>query len=539
MINLTRRKRQAQENTGPLILAIVHNIENDVSLYQKEAKISNINELDRLIREIEPDVVKLAQSLHPDWALPIVLQAIGELYYGEYTNYNFCGNYFKRAAAYLWQNSLVPHGDYKNMVRLEELISRCYVLETLYSFRKMFIAIPDLWLSFENGHVNVPETFRERFRDYAPLAAGKGKRFRIAKENSRLMNQQSRQFLCGLKSVLDGDAPGEVEIFKNTFYKGIPGIENAECAKFWKEVFCRYCFYLAALTQCIDGDPPTSVTLFQEFAILGSEKYITQEIVTNSFWTKAWFNKQIPERYGSLLLDKPIVRISPNGDFATSPVLIGDSLNQFVEKQLLKYSTRSPYLCMPDSIFKDVFSEEFEDQCIDLFRNRGYLAGHVLETGVWKCQSGNVDLNFSDEKLYGEIDVLACHPRLPITFLIECKVLLDIEDSRSYQNLVAKLRDDSEGFKDKMRKKAVWLKESFEFRFGMPIDPFMFLVTDIPMPVIGVEDQEIILTYFNDLEQTLDEVEEKLPELSKQLLDEAGASWRGLIDFLQKGRHVT
>lgn len=506
MINLMRRKRQAQKNTGTLILAVLKKVENNALLGEKQTTIHDLSELDGLIAAIEPNASALAQSLHSDWAIPIVLQAIGELYYGAYTQYSYSGNFFKRAVVYLWQNSFEVHGNYKNMARLEDLVFQCYTIEILYSLRKMFLAIPDFWFTFKNGHAAIPNIFRREFQEFGILGSGRGKRLRVAEENSRLMNELSPQFLRSLTRVLEGEAPKDMVVFKNTFYEKIPGIENLECKKFWQEVFCRYCIYLAALVQLEELSTPTDVLLFKEFAVEVDETFLTQDIVENSFWKKRWFKKQNAENYGNLIVAKPIVRISPEGDFATSPVLVGDSLNQFIEEQLLGYSNRDPYLKLPNKIFRDAFSEKFENQCIDLFRDHGYLAGHILETGVWQNQSGNTDLNIPNEKLYGEIDVCAYHPELPIIFLVECKVLLDIRDSRSYQNVASKLKDDSESFKIKLRKKSVWLKKSFMYHYNLSIEPLLLLVTDIPLPILGTDSEDVSVIDFELLRDSLETI---------------------------------
>lgn len=239
--------------------------------------------------------------------------------------------------------------------------------------------------------------------------------------------------------------------------------------------------------------------------------WLSQEIVENSLWKRTWFNGQIAERYGNLIVAKPIVRISPEGDFATSPVLLGDSLNQFVEEQLLGYSCRDPYLNLPNKIFKDAFSEKFEDQCMDLFRNYGYLAGHILKTGVWKRQDGNVALSVLNEELYGEIDVFAYHSELSIAFLVECKVLLDIRDSRSYQNISSKLKDDSEGFKNKLRQKASWFQKSFMVCCSIPIEPVMLLVSDIPLPVLEADDEDVSVIDFKRLQYLIEYISGSFP----------------------------
>lgn len=517
MINIERRKRQAHENFDTIITGIYGDIKNKRVLIEKQSEIRSLDELDDIIQEIEPKLLLLAQSLQPDWAIPIIIQAIGELYYGKYTQYSFVGNYFKRSLAYLWQNAGVPHGDYKNIGCLQELIGFCYVIETLYSFRKMFIAIPHFYLHFQNGHVFVPEEYHHEIMNFGALASGRGKRFRIAEINSSLMNELSTPFYAGLISVLNGKSPREIEIFKNTFYEEIPGIENVECSRFWKEVFCRYSLYLATLAQLDDSEDASSVIIFKEFAVLIEEIYLTQEIVENSFWKKDWFKNKIPECYGNLLVEKPIIRISPQGDFATSSVLIGDSLNWFVESQLLGYPTRNPYLNLPNKIFQNAFSQKFEDQCIELFRSHGFLSGHILETGVWKTQKENINLNIPDETLFGEIDVFACHPKLPIAFLVECKVLLDVQDSRSYQNIASKLKYDSEGFRFKLKEKAAWIQKTFNFHYGVELEPLALLVTDIPLPILGIDDEDITITDFAHMEYVLEYADDQIQSLSDAL----------------------
>ena len=504
-VNFKRRKHQAQENVGSLITDVCGVFQSDESLIDRELEIHNLEELDQLIRDIEPDVLAIAQSLHPDWAIPIVIQAIGEIYYGQYSQYAFAGNYFKRSLTYLWQNSCTLHGEFKNLMRLQTLIKMSYMMETLYSSRKMFFANPELYLVFYNGHVNIPEKFREDFLRFGLLNVGKGKRFRIAEVNSKLMNEQSLLFMAGLIGILNGESPRKIPVFQNTFYEHVPGIENSECALFWKEVFFRFSAYISAIRQLDESEDACSVVLFNEYAATVNPKYFTQEIVENSFWKQDWFRCTDPEVRGNLVVERPILRISPQGAFATSAVLLGDSLNNFVEAQLMGYPTRTPYLKLPGTIFKNAFSEKFEDQCIELFREYGFQAGHVLESGVWKKQKKDAMLSVPSEKLYGEVDVLAYHTNLSVAFLVECKVLLDVRDSRSYQNLSAKLKDDSECFKDKLRKKGAWIQKALSSRYNQPITPYMMLVTDIPMPILGVEEEDIAVIQFQQLQEFLEE----------------------------------
>ena len=151
------------------------------------------------------------------------------------------------------------------------------------------------------------------------------------------------------------------------------------------------------------------------------------------------------------------MRISEYGDFVTSPVLIADSINYFIEKHLFSYQTHDTDIKLPSKVikavaFKNAISEPFEQKFIEYFRNLGFTAGHVSEKEVWKTQNGNIDMKSSNSNLYGEIDVLAYPKNLEMLLLIECKVLNEAEDTHSYKNLIVKLKGDSEAFSNKLIK---------------------------------------------------------------------------------------
>lgn len=69
---------------------------------------------------------------------------------------------------------------------------------------------------------------------------------------------------------------------------------------------------------------------------------------------------------------------------------------------------------------------------------------------------------------------------------------------------IAKLKEDSEGYKDKLLKKEAWLKEAFSIYYKKDIGPVLILLTDIPLPVIEFDDNKIIYTDFVKLKRTMD-----------------------------------
>lgn len=96
--------------------------------------------------------------------------------------------------------------------------------------------------------------------------------------------------------------------------------------------------------------------------------------------------------------------------------------------------------------------------------------------------------------------------------------------------MVSKLRDDSEGFRGKLRKKADWVSGSLQSRFPFPVTLMMVLVTDIPMPVLQSDDTDIFLTYFSNLKDTLDSIETQLSQFDVEDSWQLKSLWKEFID---------
>lgn len=502
-VKFTRKKRKASENSSIIIQRFVKALQTEVPLCNiKEKIIDNENKLDEIIKLIEQEVASIAITIESYWAIPIVMEAVAKIYYGDFKDYKDHGTTFKRALSYLWNNIFCFHGENKNIDQLLQLLYRCSSLEFLYNIKKMFWAIPNFYFKFENGYGIVPEIFFKSFLEFGQLNTGRGQRFRISKCNSKLMNDP--KYNDGLIDVLCGKKPSEISIFKGTFFEKIPGIENEQCKKFWQAIFTRYFLYLVTLSSV--EKEPSEIVLFHEFGVYMPENIITQDIVENVFWKQTWFEKQSFERYGNLIVDRPIMRISEDGDFVTSPILIADSINFFIEKHILGYTKHTTDIKLPPKVFKEAISEPFEQKCIEYFRSLGFITGHVSEKEIWKTQCGSINMKSSQSYLYGEIDVLAFHKDLKMLLLIECKVLNEAEDTDSYKNLIAKLKEDSEGFSKKLIKKGQWLKETFFEHYGIHLDPVLILLTDIPLPILNYDNEEIIYTSYAELKEVIKDI---------------------------------
>lgn len=514
MLNYRRRKRQASENSKIIIERLCNEIDTRKTLYPGVFRICTEKELMDVIKKVQENVRFRAEKIAPDWSIPIILESIGKIYYGDQEEAIDYGTTFKRALVYLWDIRGFDFGG-KSIESILEVLRLCYVIEHLYGLRRIFLIDNEFAFTMKNGYCYLNEKCGLIVNEFANLIQGRGKRMRIADENSRLMCRSIIDFSNALLDVLNGKEPKNVQLFKGTFYEKIPGINNIECKKFWQGIFVRYNLFVNMSMEQINEKEKEEninpiVNIFPEFSIDVPESFCTQEIVNDIFWNKAWLDNQDDERYSNLVVERPILRITEDGDFATCSALVGDSINYFIEGQILDYKFRSPKINLPSRIFKDVISTPFEDKVIHEFRKKGFWAGHVSESGVWKIQDRLIDLKCTSiEKLYGEIDALAYMQELNMAILVECKVLNDIRDYRSFKNLIAKLVDDSEGIQVKIEKKGKWVNEVLSRYFQTKILAVYVLLTDISLPIIDFPNDDIVFTcydkFFSALERILND----------------------------------
>lgn len=512
MLNYRRRKRQADENSNIVISKWDSIINNRVSLYQGKYCIRNDSELMALVKKIVCEVQIKANSIAADWSIPIIIEAIGRMYYGNRKENVQYGTIFKRALVYLWNANTTNVMERKNIESLLEVLGMCYVLEGLYGFRRFFLISNEFSFVVENGYFRCDDEYRPMIAEFADLIQGRGKRMRIAATNSELMLKKAGEFHKALLKVLSGEEPKNIRVFSGTFYEKIPGILDNECKKFWQSIFFRYELYISTLISerkesGNEKDFVPSVTLFHEFEMEFPEGLFTQEIVQDVFWNREWLDGQEDERYGNLIVERPIMRITSGGDFATCSVLIGDSINDFIERQILNYPSKSPKIKLPPIVFKNAISVPFEDKVINSFREINFYAGHVSEKGIWEVQNKSIDLNCKNNiRLYGEIDTLAYSPTLNFAILVECKVLNDVRDYRSYKNIVSKLVDDSEGFHAKVLNKSEWVNKALSNYYKTKVEAVCVILTDIPIPIVDCPNEDIILTYYNNLISSVKEL---------------------------------
>lgn len=508
MINYRRRKRQANENSKILIERFYQEISTRKILYPGIFNISTEKELIDVLKKLQKDVRLRAGKIAPDWSIPIILESIGKLYYGDQSKFVYYGPIFKRALVYLWDVERFNNGE-KNIESILEVLRLCFIIEELYGLRRFFLIDNEFSFTMKGGYFTLNEKHISIEREFASLIQGRGKRMRIAEENSRLMCSNILEFVNALCCVLYGDNPNDVPFFKGTFYEKIPGIDNIECKKFWQGIYIRYMLFVnMSMEQMSENKEEENlnpvVNIFPELSIEMPEGLCTQEIIYDIFWNKTWLEKQDDERYSNLVVERPVLRITEDGDYATCSALIADSINRFIEDQIMDYPFRSPKINLPARVFKDVISGPFEDKVIHEFREKGFWAGHVSESGVWKIQDLSINLKGTSTTLYGEIDALAYMQELNLAILVECKVLNDIRDYRSFKNIISKLVDDNEGFQAKIEKKGNWVNEALSEYFQVKVSAIYVLLTDIPLPIINFPNDNIFFSHYDKFFRVLE-----------------------------------
>lgn len=118
MINLKRRARQANENSDIIFTKFIEKVINREYIFEnvEHVKIDSEEKIIKLLDALEEIVVSTAKTIEPDWAIPIIIEIIGKIYYGDYCNYKSYGNSFKRALAYLWKDLFNLHGTKKTLI---------------------------------------------------------------------------------------------------------------------------------------------------------------------------------------------------------------------------------------------------------------------------------------------------------------------------------------------------------------------------------------------------------------------------------------
>jgi hypothetical protein len=447
----------------------------------------------------------LCNSLASQISLPILLQAVVNFYYGnnrstyaDHPDTFWIGPALKGTIAYISGNILSSDhiGQRTSLKNLKEIIFSVEFILQLNQIQTLFEVFEqpgDYVILGENGIKETSENFADVRRQYWESFIHRGQTHRTLDICNKALWQDAVESMNAVERILAGNSPKQEKIFQGTFFAEIPA-ENYSA--FWAGIWIRLlaAAYSSKFQIQLNQDP-LGVSIFNAFPfpidnrIVRNNRYLViQEELKKLIWNAEWYEKRFASNIPNMLVERPVVQLFPQREvYATSFLLIGDSINWFVESCILNEHNEFN-INVPNHLFQNHVSSAFETAIIQLFRSNGFIAGRVTEQGVWSTESNNIKFyNRFGNRIPGEIDVLAFNREAKLVYILECKVLNYPFRTNQMRNLVYKIDDicDTELFHSKLRKKLSWIKDTNYFESNEEMNFRSFLVLDRKFPGMG------------------------------------------------------
>lgn len=437
----------------------------------KALTIRNVDELRARRNQARAACMEWCRRLDPSIAVPILLQSIAECYYGplkeEAAHF---GPTLKTALAHVGRSVYgnVKPGRKTSLEAIEQAIwvaGLFLALEGNLMYWETMGTDSDFMVVDAKGIAGQSEHIRWVQEQATAATSLRGKAHRTLSESNATIWGRPRESLAAINAVVLGNKPSDQRVFRGTLFGDVP----KEARSFWWGLWGRFHAAIVSLSEygSEGSDIPPPICLFPPHSIdaLPDEERTSMQRL---FWEPNWYASRVEGNESHLIVERPIIHIDRDrGISASSFMLIGDSLNWFIEASVLNYDGGER---LPRFIFQKYVSQPFEEDANALFRRYGCISGRVSGSGSWSTQGGEVMLKTdSGEPLPGEIDALAHHPELGVVFVAECKVLAFPMNQNRLRNVVLKIQEaDSEGFFAKQRKKIAWLAKSDRFRDTPP-----------------------------------------------------------------------
>lgn len=478
--------------------------------------VNNLAECRTYLNKTRKLLERRAKEISPYIAIPILIQAITDFYYGGSYKEDlpWAGTSLKISLSLIWGNVHAIEGSPKSSIKqLSTIVKIAGIFEQLNNCVYIFETFGEGCIEFRpDGIYPKDENLQKAYYLFQKTFEKRGLTFRTLGQIGQIIYENPFAMKDAIENVIRGDISSAGEFFKGTIFNTILGTSPNNLA-FWGELWVRITMMLnTMLIRAKVTDNPLGIAIFEDYPVLVTEglgEGNIQEYIMNVFWRKDWYKKRITGDafdLNNMIVERPVLRVTnQQGIYATSSILIADSINWFVESSVLNYQGLGG-VSLPSQIFKKDISERFENQVCDTFRKHNFLAGVVNEKGTWITGLGNLTLTHdAKQKMPGEIDVLAFHPITHELFVVECKVLIHPYGKNRLTNIINKLGEtDSEGYHTKLRRKIEWIKNTNIF--GMyPVSQFAgLIIIDQVMP--GMFQGEFTVIDFEDLDNALDEL---------------------------------
>lgn len=440
--------------------------------------------------------IGLGAALDVRAVVPGLLETMEQYYYGEgarKAEHPWLGTALKSASVIVWKNRGSVHANVKAHEQVYRLVRAVGAWEQLQLHRDQIRALGiGTGTLTPRGVVLQRKRDRVRRAEWNSYAEKRGMALRTLKNSSDVIWRDGLQFLHAVGEVLHGELPSRIQLFQGTVFGEI-GREP----RFWLGLAVR--LQLMAFAGNFRGrgrdNATRGISLFEPFAIqtkfVGADQQLATEVTQSAFWQPVWHADRLRRRdwLSSMPVERPAIRIDDRS-FVVAITNVGDSINSFVENSVLRVFG---YAGQPvaEETFRLHVSRPFENRAIACFADRGWLADHVSDRGVWLDKV----LEHEDAApMPGEIDVFAVHPNGDLAVLAECKILSAPYTASKLLNVAQKLgKVDSESFHRKLEQKAEWLRgvEAFKNMHILRmllVDAGSFLAKGAPNLVLDIDD---------------------------------------------------
>jgi hypothetical protein len=454
----------------------------------------------------------LLRKIQPYYAIPILMQAVNDFYYGPYKRQPmWIGTAFKTSISLVWGN--LYHNHSTNLYSLERIadgVAASSIYEQLFCLQTCFMAGIEGVVKVNPDGFSYSGELKQFSFEWNEAFEKRGELHRTLEDSLKTIWKEPTAVVTSLQNILSGQRPSDQIIFKNTIFGEIPFGESIE---FWAGLYTRYllCMNATYLRSKIDTNQIGICVLPSKMIIPQIELDVNiLDVLKNSArdlaWEYTWYSPFLRhEKVQNMIVYRPLIPISKNQDlFVTSFHHAGDSLNWFVESSVMGYDFIDS-VKLSKEVFGKLVANKFEEKVISIFNDKGFCAGRVNDAGVWENGNGRQLLTNDNEKMPGEIDLLAYNESKRLVVIGECKVLSLSGSPTTIRNIIYKIGDlDSEGFHSKLRRKIQWIENTTYFKKITEGSFVGILILDREFP--GMHHKDHIVIDLDNLKNALDAI---------------------------------
>ncbi|KAB0442525.1 hypothetical protein [Lysinibacillus fusiformis] len=496
---------QAKEGSLELLRILYSNIRSlsskafqDLTNGSEFITIKDMKSLDSFIKKSKSYVQKKCSNISAYHAIPILEEAVVRYYTSNNDDsLHLVGPGLKHTIAVVWNNL---HGTTSNetssLSKITEAVISCIIFEQISMFKYLYEVLDEFEIYYDGVNIRLPEEIQDYVEECNDCFKLRGRSHRTLNDSIQAIWNQPEVALESLNNILNGESCSKQSAFKGTIFERIP--EDVPL-KFWAGIWARLTLAIQAISvrNVIDSDTQEltkGICIFEPHLVIskGKNDVVRQQAIQDCFWNRTWYRENIKKLTSNMIVERPILRISINGVdlFSTTIFFILDSLNWFVESAVLGYPDAPVKLS--SKVFENSISIPFESEVQQVLIKYGFEAGEVSKKQYWSNQGRGIVHN-NDEKIPGQIDVLAYNEERKLSIVIDCKVLAYPYRYSTMKNIMGKTGSlDTEGFHSKLKDKINWLKNTIEFS-GIPdINFYGLIVLDRKLPVFDQGEYPVV-----------------------------------------------